>query len=64
MNKKEKKMKNEIIPVSNFHMRGRQVIGLKLDATVPLFVSFMISVVLPDVIHFGTEVLPCTQLSS
>ena len=39
--------------VSNFQIKGRQVIGLKCDTKFPFWISFMQSKVFPVTIHLG-----------
>ena len=41
------------MPVSNFQIKGRQVIGLKFDTKFPFWISFMQSKVFPVTIHLG-----------
>ena len=41
------------MPVSNFQIKGRQVIGLKFDTKFPFWISFIQSKVFPVTIHLG-----------
>ena len=51
-------MSSEIIPVSNYHISGRQVIGLKFSTEFSLTGSFRHSTVLPYVIQDGISFVP------
>ena len=54
----EQYISSEMIPVRNFHISGRQVIGLKFSTEFPFTGSFWHSTVLPYVIQDGISFVP------